>query len=874
MDGARLHRVQALFHDAADLPETDRRSFLEAACGTDDHLKAEVLAMIEEDARGGSLLDRDVAQVVQQMLGLSPTQMAALQFGPYRIQELLGEGGMGVVYLGEREDLGSRVAIKILRDAWMSPARRERFTTEQRTLAQLNHPLIARLYDADTLDDGTPWFAMEYVEGLPLTEYCRERAPSIEDRLRLFRSVCEAVQYAHGHAVIHRDLKPSNILVKPDGTVRLLDFGIAKQLDSFDLPVDQTLTGLRLMTPAYAAPEQVRGEPVGVHTDVYSLGVVLYELLVGRLPFDLSNRTPAEAEVIVLQSEAEKPSTALGKPAGKAQWADLDVLCLTAMHKDVARRYRSVEALIRDIDHFLEGEPLEARPDSFRYRLGKFVRRNRRAIAAAALASTVLVALVVFFTVRLAKARNSALAEAARAQRTQQFMRNLFEGGDRSAGPARSLQVVTLLERGAQEARTLDREPVVQAELYSTLGSLYEKLGDLGRADSLLGSALVQRRRVLGPAHPEVAESLVALGLLRVEQARLDEAERLVREGLESEKRTLPAGDPRIAEATAALGKVLEERGQYDQAIRTLNEAVTLRSSGGAATPELADTLLELANTQFYAGHYAESDSLNQRVLAMHRQLYGDRHARVADDLINLGAVQFEYGHYTEAERLYRQALEINEAWYGKDHPEVASNLTMLGRALVHQNRGDEATALLQQSLAIRERVYGGNHPTVASTLNELGSIALQRDRLDEAEAYFRRDLEIYRAVHGDKHYLTGIALSNLGSVYLARKDNSRAEVLFGQAIDIYGRTLPAGHLYTGIARIKLGRALVRQQRYREAETQSLAGYNILIKQTSPSVSWLHSARQDLITIYEGLHQEANADPFRSQLAAEKAPKK
>src|ERR1017187_7540366 len=349
MDSARWHRIQKLFHEAADLPERQRQTFLKDACGGDDGLMADVLAMLEEDSRGGSLLDGDVAQLAHRIVGngASPS-FTTKDFGPYHIGNVLGEGGMGVVYLAQRDDLGSLVAIKILRDAWLSPARRERFLSEQRTLAQLNHPSIARLYDADTLADATPWFVMEYVDGLPLTEYCWQRQSSIRERLQSFRSVCEAVQHAHQHAIIHRDLKPSNILVKPDGTVRLLDFGIAKQLDVLDKPADQTLTGLRLMTPAYAAPEQVRGGPVGVYTDVYSLGVILYELLAGRLPFDLSNRTPGEAEAIIIAGDPEKPSASGARTcsASAAAWSDLDVLCLSAMHRDPERRYRSVEALI------------------------------------------------------------------------------------------------------------------------------------------------------------------------------------------------------------------------------------------------------------------------------------------------------------------------------------------------------------------------------------------------------------------------------------------------------------------------------------------------------------------------------------------------
>src|SRR5215470_12701352 len=287
MDSNRWKRIQTLFHEAAELSPAEQRTFLEHKSPDDPALISEVLKMLEEDSRGESLLDKGLAPLANGVLERNVSEAVPFkEFGPYRILRVLGEGGMGIVYLADRGDLGLQVAIKILRDAWLSPARRDRFAIEQRTLAQLNHPSIARLYDASSSPDGTPFFVMEYVEGVPLVEYCQWHRLSLEQRLRLFRAVCDAVLYAHQHAVIHRDLKPSNILVKDDGSVRLLDFGIAKHLESLAESVEQTMTGLRLMTPAYAAPEQVRGEPVGIQTDVYSLGVVLYQLLAGQLPLD------------------------------------------------------------------------------------------------------------------------------------------------------------------------------------------------------------------------------------------------------------------------------------------------------------------------------------------------------------------------------------------------------------------------------------------------------------------------------------------------------------------------------------------------------------------------------------------------------------
>jgi serine/threonine-protein kinase len=889
MDGARWDLIQGLFHQAAELPRPAWRSFLQSACG-DEALVNDVLAMLEEDARGASLLDRGVVEAAQRMMGGAAAPAPPDDFGPYRITGVLGEGGMGVVYRAERTDVGSVVAIKVLRDAWLSPARRDRFVRERRMLAQLDHPSIARLHDAGALADGTPWFVMEYVRGVPITEHCRAQGSSIEDRLRFFRQVCQAVQHAHQHLVIHRDLKPSNILVTSEGTVKLLDFGISKQIDGPHRGGDETRTGLRLMTPAYAAPEQIRGEPAGVDSDVYSLGVVLYELLIGRPPFDLSELTPSEAEVVIVAREAERPSVAAARAlrsssaeraggsgvggvevptASRAAWADLDVLSLTAMHKERGRRYQTAAGLIRDVDHFLAGEPLEARPDDVRYRAGKFVARNWRPLAGAAAAFAVIVGLVVFYTVRVTTARNVALAEAARTQRIQRFMLSLFEGGDKEAGPTEGLRAVTLVDRGVKEAQSLVGEPAVQAELYEALGSIYQKLGDLPQADSLLRRALEQRRAMYGPEHADVGKSMVGLGLLRNDQAQFEEAERLIRQGLATARRKLPPNHPDVTRAMTALGTVLEARGQYAQAIPVLDEAVRVQTASGRDTPDLAASVTELANCHFYAGHYDVCRSLNQRALALDRKLHGERHPLVSSDLFNLGAIEFELGRYPEAERFYRQGLDITEAWYGPDHRQTAADATMLARVFIKEDRRADAAALLRRALAINERVYGPVHPSVASVLNELGLIAAAAGDQDQAETYFRRMLEIYRQVYGGKkHYLIAVASANLGSVYLTRGDLDCAEPLFRQALAIDTELLSPDHPNTAIARIKLGRTLLRRQRYVEAESQTRAGYEALKKQAKPTINWLKNAREDLIEEYQALRQPERAQSLRAELAS------
>jgi len=682
----------------------------------------------------------------------------------------------------------------------------------------------------------------------------------------------KVLRYAHRHAVVHRDIKPSNVLVTADGTVKLLDFGIAKQLESLDQGDERTRTGLRLLTPAYAAPEQLRGDRVGTYTDVLSLGMMAFELLAGRLP----KERDLEAGERPLAGDRERPSAAardhrdapgFTRGVARSEWADLDVLYLTCTAPEPERRYPTVDALIRDIDHFLQGEPLSARPDTLGYRLKKFVRRNRQAVSAAMAVFAVVTGLIAFYTLRLAAARNAALAEAARTRRIERFMLGLFKGGDNDAAPAESLRVVTLIDRGLKEAEALGQEPAVQAELLETLGTVYHGLGKLPRADSLLTDALARRRALFGGDDPEVARSLVSLGALRADQAAFDEAERLAREGLAMVGRHRPADHAESIRARTTLARVLELRGKYPEAIAALDEVVRLLAAKPDAETELAQTLYLLANNHFYAGQYSVADSLNRVVLALSRRLYGDRHPSVADDLINLGAIQQELGNYPEAERFHREALDIVRGWYGPDHPETAASLTMVGRALSYQRRLDEATEVLRQSLEVQERVYGPVHPRVASALNEIAGIAYQRERYPEAEAAYQRIISIYRAVYPEGHYYTGIALANLAGVYQGRREHRRAEALYREALEIYRKTLEPSNVNVGIGHIKLGRSLLRQGRFQEAIAETAKGYQLLVAQANPAVSFLRAARIDLVAAYDSLGRGAEAERYRRELA-------
>jgi eukaryotic-like serine/threonine-protein kinase len=821
LTAAEYAQLRELFAAALETDEAGRAALLR------EHGKLAPLVeeMLAADAAGHALLDGGAAEMAGELLEQAGGPRMC---GPYELREVMGEGGSGVVYRGWRADLGAFAAIKLLRDAWVSPERRERFAREQRTLAPLQHPGIVKLLDAGLTADGTPWFAMELVEGTPLTRYAEEAGLGLEGRLRMFGQVCAAVQYAHEAAILHRDLKPSNILIDRTGAPRLLDFGIARQLDGTGAEV--TRPEMRMMTPAYAAPEQKRGEALGIYTDVYALGVILRELV---------------AETA----------------AGKTARTELEAICGKAAHAEPGQRYRSVDGLARDVVRYLAGEALEARPDTAWYRTGRFLRRHRGKVAALAVLAAAAGASGAYFTWQLRVSRDAAVAAALRAQRIQGFLTTLLEGGDAEAGPARGLTVETLIERGVREAGLLAHEPGVQGEVLETLGRMTAKLGRHEAAAKLLEQAVEKNR---GGAR-EIG-SLSALAQVKGELGEFDAAQGLAERAVAEAVRRLRDDDDLRIGASETLGGVLTERGKYKEAVATLRPALARREASGEPAA-IAAAATALASAHFYAGELDESRELNLRALAARKQAHGERHPLVADCWLNLGAIEFERGRYGEAERYYRQVLEVKREWYGARHPATASAQTMLGRALVYQDRHGEARVLLEEALATQRAVFGGDHPNVASALNDLGNIFVGEGKYAEADRSYGQMEEIYRRTRGDGHYLVATAMSNRANVRLRMGDAAGAERILRDVIGRYTRALSAEHPNTAIARIRLGRALLRQKRYRETIAESGGGYELLGKQAKAPVSWLQGARQDLAAAHGALGETELAERFRREHA-------
>lgn len=838
MDPARWERLQQTFEAAAPLPSVEWGAAVAALCPDDPALASEVLEMLAEDTLNHPLLDASVDAISASVLALgSSGSIVNQQIGHYRLLRLIGEGGMGVVYLAERTDIGGQVAIKLLRDAWLSPMRRERFAEEQAILAQLNHPAIARIYDADTLPGGPPYFVMEYVDGRPLTTYLREHPGPFQYHLQLFLRMCEAVHYAHGLGIIHRDLKPSNVLVSNQGEVKLLDFGISRRIERSESRRNVTIPELRLMTPEYAAPEQLSGGVIGVFTDIYALGVTLFEILTGQVP----ERRPG-------QDQPPRPS-AVARAASihpelrSRDWADLDVLCLCALQNDPARRYASVDAMMQDITAFLEGAPLRARPASWSYIFGKFARRNRTPLLAGTAAVLFVALSILLFTARLTRARNAAGLQAARVRELQQFTESLLDGGDASAGPSLDYTASQIVDLGRRQAEELQNDRLLQADMFTMLGRVYRKLGRLHDAESLIRRGLDQRSQIEGSSSPGVADSLIALGLLQRDEGRLPDAEASLRRALSIERQASPVD---IERALWALGTVLNLGGHYQEARSVLEEAVR-RSPSPGRSEQAAKDRSALGDTAFYLADFQSAEKHYREAMSISQALYGNRHPSVADELQDLAEIALNQDRYADAEREMRTAVAIDEAWYGPAHPQVATMLCSLARVYTAQKHYEESEALLRRAVSIDERAYGADPPKVALLLNELGVLNFLRNRDSAAEPYFLRALAIWRKAYGDHHQFVGVTYANLASIRLDRHDYPAAEQLLRRALAVYTADQLSGSRNAAIAHVKLGRILLSEKRFAEAQSETQAGYSWFLAHAEPQDSYRSHARKDLL---------------------------
>ena len=806
MTPERYQQVKQVYLDAMDCDPVARSAWLAQRCGADEALRLEVEALLRESVETAPFLETPPPLPDFPML---PRRQAAderigQRIGPYKILREIGQGGMGAVYLAERADeqFRKRVALKVVKRGMDTEEILSRFRHERQILASLEHPNIARLIDGGTTEDGLPYFVMEHIEGQPMDLYCSSQKLSTDERLKLFRVVCGAVHYAHQNLVVHRDLKPSNILVTANGSVKLLDFGIAKILNPDLLleTVPPTRTWERPMTPAYASPEQVRGQAITTASDVYALGVILYELLTGQRPYVFKGYAPHEIAKVVCETEPDKPSTAVVRVSSvdrttpnaendklsKQLKGDLDNIVLMALRKEPLRRYASVEQFSEDIRRHLDGLPVIAREDTFRYRSGKFIARNRLAVAAAAVFALLLagfLATTLLQSARVARERDRAERERVKAEKVSSFLVDLFKVSD--PDKVRGAQITTreVLDKGADKIRAeLKDQPESQATLLHTVGEVYYSMGLYERSAVLLEEAVQLRRQTLGKDHPDLARSLTALAQSAFDLGQNDRTETLTREAL---------------------------------AIR--------RKAFGNEHREVAESLNDLALLTKLKGDFATAEPLYRETIAVQRKLSGNDSLEVATTLHNLGVLLSDKKDFAGAEAAEREALEIRRKRLGPDAPDVA--MTMHNLASMLRNKGDIAGAeqTLRDTLALRRKIYPEAHPQTALTLHNLGTLLRDQLQYTEAEACLREALAIRLKTLPVDHSHTGRVRIELGRVLLAKKAYADAQAELSEGLRIAQKT--ADKSYIAHALDGLGDLQLAQKKNAEAEAFFLKAY-------------------------------------------------
>lgn len=804
-DGAERpwREIDALFQRALDMEPDDRVAYLDKACAGDRELRASVERLLRAEASSSDFLATPVEVACQlDWVDILPPpgerraprepDRRGERIGPYRVVRELGRGGMATVYLAERADgqWEQQVALKVVRRGLDTDDVVRRFHAERQILSSLNHPHIARLLDGGTTDDGLPFLVMEYVSGTPITENCDASSLSIERRLALFCDVGRAVQYAHRNLVVHRDLKPSNILVDQDGGARLLDFGIAKLLDpAADDP--RTRTGLQLLTPQYASPEQVRGDPVTTASDVYQLGLLLCELLAGRRPYDVRALSPAQIEAQIADAEPIPPSALVDEDAARRRGlgreriarrlrGDLDTIVLTAIRKEPDRRYSSAEALVQDIERYLGGLPIAARPDSRRYKLVKWIGRHRSATLASAAGVVLLVGWGVTATMQsrtVARERDRVRAEARRTAEVRDFLGGLFEASDPflvSARPADSITARELLDAGAKRLQELEREPALRAELAFTMGMTYSRLGVQDRARELLREALELHLDLEGESSASVARDLFELGLAEDD---LHRSIALLERSLAVAEDALGPADLLVAEVLTNLAQKVGYRAasQTPRVQAMFDRALTiLRNHPDAPRSQYAYTLKMSA--------YGKGDVVTmEEVLAINREIYGDVHPVVAASLSDL-ALTVEATDPERAEALLTEALGIDEALLGEAHPTTRIILSNL--AAVKRDRGDleGAVSLYRRALALERPHQPESRRGLGFITYGLGVSLHGLGRHDEAEPYLRETVQALGEALSEDHLLV-----------------FRASTALARCVRIQGRLPEAEKLLTGL---------------------------------------------------------------------------
>lgn len=859
MNQQRWKQVEEIVDTALSIDQAERDDYIEEACKGDKELKTRVTKLLEniEQAETANYLEEhgqyqefeaDLAKSAEHSAGES---LIGREIGAYKILELIGHGGMGSVYAAERSDKvhDEQLALKILPRGMDTPSNLDRFKRERKILAKLDHPNIARLLDGGITEDGLPYLVMEYVEGMPLDKYCDQHRLSVKQRLELFGAVCRAVQHAHQNTVIHRDLKPSNILVTENGTLKVLDFGIAKLLEPDDpeTTIFQTRTGARMFTLGYAAPEQVEGDTVTTAADTYGLGVLLYEILAGVHPFDLGDKKLTEIETLIREQTPNRPSVKFRKLSSDQQkqvsdkrgtspstlfnllQGDLDAIVMKTLRKEPTARYSSVEQLLDDLRRREENLPLIAQEDTWRYKTSKFIKRHKTGLWIAAGFLLLIIGFATFYTWQITQERNEAQEQRNRAQEEARkseavttFLTDLIKANYPENAQGDTITVREFLSKGYNKLHNLSRSPAVQANVMQVMAHTYQSLGELDKADSLI-SQVVTMQDTMDIGTSEKATSYNLYGLILRDQGQISEAEQAMEQSADLYKRT-----------------------------------------ENTETAEYTKLLRDLAYIKRMQGNYDQALPLARQALNIEQRIYGKSNIQTAETYFVLASILQHQHKYEQAKKNQLKSLKIINANIDGPHPGKATNFNNLGNIYESQDSLQKAKMYYQKALQMNEELYGGVHSSIATSASNLADVLKYQDKLNSAEVLIKRAIKVRTKTSGKNHPYLANHLNNYANLYRRQKKFERADSLYLQAINIFEKNYGPDH--PKIVSTKFNRAVNAHFRGNNKYAKSLLKAVIAIRKDRYEVSdeAFQNPLQLLVKIYEENNQPAKADSLHS----------
>jgi len=833
-------KIKEIVGAALEREPRQRAAFLNEVCPSGGAMRAEVESLLSAHAEAGGLSEGALTVDVESV-------SVSRSFGPYRLIQKLGEGGMGQVWLAEQTvPVRRKVALKLIKGGMYDESALRRFQSERQSLAIMDHPSIAKVFDAGATPHGQPYFAMEYVPGVTITEYCDQKKLKIRERLELFVRACEGVQHAHQKAIIHRDLKPANILVvEVDGKPmpRIIDFGLAKSVTPYLSGESlNTQVGTFVGTPGYMSPEQADPavQDVDTRADVYSMGVILYELLTGFLPFDISGWKRLRLDEVLRhlrEVDPPKPSTkvsaardtfALSAEARGMEPAqlvstlrgDLDWIAMKALDKDRDRRYGTPSDVAADIQRYLNNEPIVARPASTGYRLRKYVRRHRVGVAVAVGLFLLLCGFAALQAVQLRRITR----ERDRANRITDFMTRMFSISDPSEARGNTVTAREILDKASKEIDTgLAKDPELQTKMMDTMGGVYLNLGLYAPAKALLSRALDIKRAVLGGQKPETLSTANALAKLDAMSGDVANADKLLSETLEVQKRVLGTSNRDTLQTMSNLASVRGAEGHDAEAEKLQREILGIqRRVLGAEHP---DTLTCMSNLAIFLArqggksNFAEAEKLNRDVLEARRRTLGPDHPDTLRSMGNLAlTLRNEGGHRAEAETLFRSVIEIERRIVGPEHPDTLNSMGNLALLLDDEGHHQEAEKLQREILEIEAHVLGPSHPDTLDSMSSLSGMLNNEHKYAEAESLERETLRLQREKVGLQHQETLYTMLNLSGTLKEEGSFAESEKVGREALDAAHKALRPDNPLIPMLMYNVAAALEKEGRLAESE--------------------------------------------------------